>query len=404
MKSFIELNKNRPNSKSKNKEEKKIGLWLGTQKLNYKNNEKSMQDENRKKIWEEFLEDYKEYLKDGEEIWYDNFEKLKSFIELNKKLPSSTSKNKEEKYLGKWLDHQKQNYKNNQHGMKDEDKRTLFKDFLEKYQEYLKNNNETISETSSIKEDLVNEESDEEEDIIIKVKKPVIKNMDLNKGSILKSSTTNSKKSMKSKKERVKTEISILHQRYKTLSSNNLHNEFKNDEKLWINYHKIAEENEKTFPENEIPRNKIIQELEKIKTKRTKKIVDMGCGKAFISKHFENDIRFEFINYDHISINDKIISCDISKLPLEDDSIEICILCLSMWGSNCKEYLKEAERVLESNGKLYIIEPTKRWSSTDENGLITQEAKKLREIIEENRFQIIKEEIKKFVLFECIKN
>ena len=288
--------------------------------------------------------------------------------------------------------------------MKDEDKRTLFQDLLEEYKEYLKNNNESISETSSIKEDLVNEESDEEEEIIIKLNKPEkkqIKNMDLNKGSILKSSKTNSKKS---KKERVKTEISILHQRYKTLSSNNLHNEFKNDEKLWINYHKIAEENEKTFPENEIPRNKIIQELEKIKTKRTKKIVDMGCGKAFISKHFDNDIRFEFINYDHISINDKIISCDISKLPLEDDSIEICILCLSMWGSNCKEYIKEAERVLESNGKLYIIEPTKRWSSTDENGLITQEAKKLREIIEENRFQIIKEEIKKFVLFECIKN
>jgi len=404
LKSFINLNKKIPSSKSKNKEEKYLGKWLHHQKQNYKNNEKFIKDENRKKIWEEFLEDYKEYLKDGEEIWYDNFEKLKSFIGLYKKTPTSGSKNKEEKYLGKWLDHQKQNYKNNEHGMKDEDKRTLFKDFLEKYQEYLKNNNESISETSSIKEDLVNEESDEEEDIIIKVKKPVIKNMDLNKGSILKSSKTNSKKSMKSKKERVKTEISILHQRYKTLSSNNLHNEFKNDEKLWINYHKISEENEKTFPENEIPRNKIIQELEKIKTKRTKKIVDMGCGKAFISKHFDNDIRFEFINYDHISINDKIISCDISKLPLEDDSIEICILCLSMWGSNCKEYIKEAERVLESNGKLYIIEPTKRWSSTHENGLIIEEGKKLREIIEENRFQIIKEEIKKFVLFECIKN
>jgi ubiquinone/menaquinone biosynthesis C-methylase UbiE len=363
-----------------------------------------MKDENKRTLFKNFIEEYQEYFKDIDELWFNNFKNLKSFINLNKKLPSSRSKNEEEKYLGKWLEHQKYNYKNNKTAMKDEDKRTLFQDLLEEYKEYLKNNNESISETSSIKEDLVNEESDEEEEIIIKLNKPEkkqIKNMDLNKGSILKSSKTNSKKS---KKERVKTEISILHQRYKTLSSNNLHNEFKNDEKLWINYHKIAEENEKTFPENEIPRNKIIQELEKIKTKRTKKIVDMGCGKAFISKHFDNDIRFEFINYDHISINDKIISCDISKLPLEDDSIEICILCLSMWGSNCKEYIKEAERVLESNGKLYIIEPTKRWSSTDENGLITQEAKKLREIIEENRFQIIKEEIKKFVLFECIKN
>jgi len=402
LKSFIDLHKKRPSSKSKNEEEEVLGIWLTTQKRNYKNNEKSMKDEDKKTLFKDFLEEYQEYLMSDEEKWYNNFENLKKFINLNKRPPNNSkcNKNKEEKLMGKWFDHQKQNYKNNKFSMKDENRRQIWKEFFEEYKEYFNNNNnEKVSETSSIKD----EESDEEEEIIIKVKKPVIKNMDLNKGSILKSSTTNSKKS-KNKKERVKTEISILHQRYKTLTSNNLHNEFKNDEKLWINYHKIAEENEKTFPENEIPRNKIIEELEKIKTKRTKKVIDMGCGKAYISKHFENDIRFDFINYDHISINDKIISCDISKLPLEDDSIEICILCLSMWGSNCKEYIKEAERILESNGKLYIIEPTKRWSNKDENGIIIQEGEKLKELLEENRFQIMKEEIKKFVFYECIKN
>jgi len=405
LKSFIDLNKKLPISKSKNKEEKDLGSWLSNQKQNYKNNKYTIKDEEKKQIWKDFLEDYKEYLKDNHEKWVENFEKLKSFIDLNKKRPSKSSKNKEEKYLGSWLGDQKQNYKNNERALKDKDKRQIWEEFIEKYNEYFNNNNnESINETSSIKEEEIDEESDEEEEIIIKVKKPVIKNMDLNKGSILKSSTTNSKKSNKSKKERVKTEISILHQRYKTLTSNNLHNEFKNNEDLWVSYHKIAEENEKTFPENEIPRNKIIEELEKIKTKRTKKVIDMGCGKAYISKHFENDIRFDFINYDHISINDKIISCDISKLPLEDDSIEICILCLSMWGSNCKEYIKEAERILESNGKLYIIEPTKRWSNKDENGIIIQEGEKLKELLEENRFQIMKEEIKKFVFYECIKN
>ena len=37
-----------------------------------------------------------------------------------------------------------------------------------------------------------------------------------------------------------------------------------------------------------------------------------------------------------------------------------------MWGSNCKEYIQEAYRILESNGTLFIIEPTKRWSEKDE--------------------------------------
>ena len=409
LKIFIDLHKKLP---SKNEKET-LYNWLGTQKQNYKNNKLSMKDKDKKTLWENFLEEYKEYFITLQEKWFNKLEKLKGFIDLYKKLPLESKK--EEKDLNLWLGNQKNKYKYYKGNMKNKKIRQIWEDFLEEYKEYKEylnnvNNEEnetitiSISETSSIKEEEIDEESDEEEEIIIKVKKPVIKNMDLNKGSILKSSTTNSKKSMKSKKERVKTEISILHQRYKTLTSNNLHNEFKNNEDLWVSYHKIAEENEKTFPENEIPRNKIIEELEKIKTKRTKKVVDMGCGKAYISKHFDNDIRFDFINYDHVSINDKIISCDISKLPLEDDSIEICILCLSMWGSNCKEYIKEAERVLESNGKLYIIEPTKRWSNKDENGIIIEEGKKLKELLEENRFQIMKEEIKKFVFYECIKN
>ena len=32
-----------------------------------------------------------------------------------------------------------------------------------------------------------------------------------------------------------------------------------------------------SFPEEDIPCNRIIQELDKIKTKRTKKLVDMIC-------------------------------------------------------------------------------------------------------------------------------
>ena len=145
---------------------------------------------------------------------------------------------------------------------------------------------------------------------------------------------------VKEKQKRIKSDISVLHQLYKTMNSSNLHKEFnENDKQLWREYHEISEENEKSFPEDEIPRNRIIQELLKIKTKRTKLIVDMGCGKAQISKYFENDQRFKFINYDHVSCDNNIQSCDISLMPLEDNSVEICILSLAMWGSNCHDYL-----------------------------------------------------------------
>ena len=76
-----------------------------------------------------------------------------------------------------------------------------------------------------------------------------------------------------------------------------------------------------------------------------------------------------------------------------------------MWGSNCKEYIKEAYRVLETNGQLYIIEPTKRWSEKDENGHIIpeQEGKKLYSLLEENNFHIREQFIAKFSLFVCVK-
>jgi len=131
----------------------------------------------------------------------------------------------------------------------------------------------------------------------------------------------------------------------------------------------------------------------------------MGCGKAQISKYFKEDKRFTFTNLDHYSSDDTITSCDILNTGLEDDSTEICILSLAMWGSNCKEYIMEAYRILETNGILYIIEPTKRWSEKDEIGnIINDPGMKLKNLLEENNFQINEQDIQKFSLFICRKN
>jgi ubiquinone/menaquinone biosynthesis C-methylase UbiE len=193
----------------------------------------------------------------------------------------------------------------------------------------------------------------------------------------------------------VHSELSQLHQKYKTLTSEHLRQTFDETPSLWHTYHAISEENETSFPEQEIPRNRIIQELAKIKSKRTKLVVDMGCGKAHIARHFQ-DTRFKFINLDHVSCDETVTACDISNTRLEEDSVEICILSLAMWGSNCKDYLREAHRILESNGILYLIEPTKRWTDVEP-------ADKLIALLEENGFRIVQETIAKFALFICSK-
>ena len=382
LKKFININKIMPNKRSKNEIEKKIGYWLSNQIISYKKKECGMKDEKRYNLWTEFLEKYKEYFKSDDEHWYENIDELKKFININKIMPNKRSKNEIEKKIGYWLSQQKQNYKKKQKSMKDETRYNLWTEFTEKY---LNNSDKIVEE--------------EEEEEIYYIKETPKKSMKLKKPSIKK------QESQEQKRERVKSEISVLHQRYKTMNSKNLHQEFNDNPDIWHKYHQIAEENEKSFPEDDIPRNRIIQELNKIKTKRTKQVVDMGCGKAQISEYFQNDSRFKFINYDHISSNENIISCDISDTPLEDDSQEICILSLAMWGSNCREYTLEANRILESGGKLYIIEPTKRWSEQDEQGNIIpeKEGSKMKRLLEENGFKIVEKSIEKFCLFVCIK-
>lgn len=202
----------------------------------------------------------------------------------------------------------------------------------------------------------------------------------------------------------VRPEISELHQRYKTMTSSNLHSEFALHPDLWHEYHEISEANESTFPSDEIPRNVVIKMLDAEKTRRTKQVVDMGCGKAHIAQHYTDDARFAFKNYDHISFDTNLVeTCDIARVPLEDNSVDVVVLCLAMWGSNCKDYVHEAHRILETSGKLIIAEPTKRWSDNDSDGNIIDAGRRLRELLESAGFHIINENIKKFTYFVATK-
>ena len=382
LKEYIDKNKKRPPEFSKDNDVKFLGRWLQQQIQDYKSKNKGMKSQERYDLWSEFLEEYKEYLINGDEKWDINFQKIKDYIDKNKKRPSHHSRDNDVKFLGSWLQHQIKNYKIKKDGMKSQERYDIWTQFLEDYKEYFNKSDDTSEGSDIIKP----KKSMKLQQTTKQPKKP--------------------KETCEQKRIRVHSELSQLHQRYKTLNSSNLSKEFNENPDLWHTYHTISEENEKSFPEQEIPRNRIIAELNKIKTKRRKIVVDMGCGKAHISQHYMNDSRFQFYNYDHISSNETIIPCDISTLPLEDDSVEICILSLAMWGSNKENYIQQAYRVLESGGKMYIIEPTKRWSEKDENGnlVVGQEGCKLKQLLCDYGFHILEEYIEKFSLFVCMKN
>ena len=201
---------------------------------------------------------------------------------------------------------------------------------------------------------------------------------------------------------RPQSQLSLLHKEYKTLRSDNLGAKFREHPQLWHEYHQIAEANEASFPDGQIPYQRVIAflnaHLATFHPKKQKTIVDMGCGTARVQQAFADRPNLIFYNLDHVACNDQVMVADIAHTGLEDGDADVAILCLAMWGSNKEEYLTEAYRLLDPNGRLIIVEPSKRWM--DESGQHL-----LGKMLEQHGFTIVQEEvmvaeqIQKFSLF-----
>jgi ribosomal RNA-processing protein 8 len=547
-----------PISNSNNIIEKELGRWVCSQIKNYKNIKEALKDIEKRQIWTELTQKYKEYFKSNDEIWYDTYNQLIDYIEINDKKPSSESKDLEQKKLGLWISTQTQNYKKIQQAMKDLVKRQKFENLVKQYPELFPNfefieltppsppstsssaslsyisstipsipppisspelssmdtsilNTKTVPQLKEIckeyklkvsgKKDelihritdhlskhdnkIVNIVSDSKEvasisslpidNAVVKKKilrikpktssyinteqpnintitetepkvvlqntpiqcntpvhEPIIVNsseiIDLNeeinkpspkKKIIIKKSTHTTPTAIsnnnpistdvkKITRERVKSQLSILHQKYKTLNSTNLHKLFKEQPTLWKEYHEIADKNEQLFEEQDmVPFRQIITYLSKVKTRRSLQVADLGCGTARVSQYFNNipDNKYVFYNYDHIAVNDNVVQCDIQNTPLNDFEIDYAILCLAMWGSNCENYLKEANRILIDNGILLLIEPAKRWF--DDKDIIEQSSNgenRLTNLLNKNGFSIKRIlSNNKFIFYEAFK-
>ena len=321
--------------------------------------------------WTQFINhpQYQPYFTDNNQQWYHNLQQLKQFIDQNQNRPSATSKTPEQKVLGSWLSHQLTNYKKKTYIMKEPEIYDAWTQFINHpdYSKYFQKNKQVKD-----------------------MSKPEIK------------PTKPKDETKEQKQQRVQSKLSLLHQEYKIKNSQNLNTYFKEHPEKWIEYHKISKDNEESFSEEEIPRNKMIKYLEDLPGKKKKFIADLGCGFAEINQHFKDYKRYVFHNFDHHSDNQLVISKDIKNTELEDYSIDIAILSLAMWGSNCKEYLEEAYRILDTGGTLLIAEAYKRWNKDlDPEG---NPINKLVKLLEQNNFTIIENQEQKFMFIECRKN
>ena len=166
-----------------------------------------------------------------------------------------------------------------------------------------------------------------------------------------------------------KSLISDFNRRGKLTNSKRFHTEITENPTDWFEYHKARHENMKAW--GEIPYEYIAS---KIKNKN-RVVADFGCGenlmKTFIPKN-------KVYSFDHVAIDDSVIACDMAHTPLDDESIDIAVFSLALWGTNYEDYFKEAYRLLNYDGLIYVAEPSK---SYDEN-----QRKELMNILKRNGF------------------
>jgi len=145
--------------------------------------------------------------------------------------------------------------------------------------------------------------------------------------------------------------IKDIHRKAKTSTSEHMHNWFVNNPNEWKEYHKQREVSKSKWLED--PVDVLANEINQRNDSNI--IADMGCGLAKLSTLIKEPNKV--ISIDHYSENPDVIQCDMKHTHIRDNETDITVFCLSLWGTNYLDYIKEAYRITAKRGFMYIVEP-----------------------------------------------
>lgn len=97
-------------------------------------------------------------------------------------------------------------------------------------------------------------------------------------------------------------------------------------------------------------------------------VADFGCGDAALAKkllaiEIKGQCPFKVHSFDLVACCDLVTACDMSNVPLLDKSVDVAVFCLSLMGTNLADFIREAHRVLKTDGVLKIAEVRSRFES-----------------------------------------
>ena len=150
-----------------------------------------------------------------------------------------------------------------------------------------------------------------------------------------------------------------------TQKSTTTHEKLRSNPAEWHAYHNSRDISFQGYTDqSQIPRNRIIAHLT-TKRKHKLRILDLGCGRNNIARHFthiDKDHKFTIQGYDHVAEEGSGARVgNIADLASheEDQSAKICVYSQSLMGSDWRDYLTEGYRILEYGGEFIISEHIK---------------------------------------------
>jgi ribosomal RNA-processing protein 8 len=114
---------------------------------------------------------------------------------------------------------------------------------------------------------------------------------------------------------------------------------FKEDPAAFTAYHEGYRHQISKWPMN--PLQRIIKSFKKLPKNHV--VADFGCGDAMLSKSIPNTVH----SLDLVAVEDGVIECDMAKTPLDSNSVDVVVYCLSLMGTNLNDFFAEANRVLK---------------------------------------------------------
>ena len=74
------------------------------------------------------------------------------------------------------------------------------------------------------------------------------------------------------------------------------------------------------------------------KKSETLVIADFGCGEARLARALSSSCR-KIYSFDLVALNEEVTVCDFSRTPLNNESVDIAVFCLSLMGTHIR-YVK----------------------------------------------------------------